>query len=205
MKFQDVKTQTQVKDTTPLSLSTPPPCTTLTPIYNKKNEWRDNLNMMQVTGGSDDDKIQFFTALYHTLLAPTTYSDANGDYLGFDSRVHNINTFYSENSEKLVDIYGRSKKETLSAVPPAFMSDMSIWDVHRTEFPLLSLIIPDLMANIAQSLVLMFMQGGSLPRWPMANGTSPSLSLYNTTHTHALPQHRLHMRYDWDSFKCSAL
>lgn len=128
------------------------------------------MNMMQVTGGSTDDKIQFFTALYHTMLAPTTYSDVNGDYLGFDHTIHNINKFYANNAEKLVDIYGRSRKETSSAVPPAFLSDMSIWDVHRTEFPLLSLILPDVMANIAQSLVLMYVQGGSLPRWPMANG-----------------------------------
>lgn len=123
---------------------------------------------MQVTGGSKDDRVQFFTALYHALLAPTTYSDVNGEYLGFDNKVHNINQDYAQYADRLVNVAGAPRNPR--SVPPAFLSDMSIWDVHRTEFPLLAMIVPDEMSNVAQSLVLMYLQGGDLPRWPMANG-----------------------------------
>lgn len=47
---------------------------------------------------------------------------------------------------------------------------MSIWDVHRTEFPWLVLTKPDVMTDIVRSLLQMGQQGGSLPRWPIANG-----------------------------------
>ncbi len=61
-----------------------------------------------------------------------------------------------------------------------YYTDMSIWDVHRTEFPWLTLYKPDVMTDIVKlnfqvelinrSLLLMFDEGGDLPRWPLANG-----------------------------------
>ena len=57
-------------------------------------------------------------------------------YLGFDSQVHNVAD---------------------SSVPQTrYLSDMSIWDVHRSQYPLLALLVPDLYEDIAQSLVQMY-------------------------------------------------
>jgi predicted alpha-1,2-mannosidase len=81
------------------------------------------------------------------LLTPTIFSDPNGQYLGFDNKVHTL-----ENGQE------------------AFYSDMSIWDVHRTQMPMMSLLYPDGMTDIVKSIILMTEQGGYLPRWPMANG-----------------------------------
>jgi putative alpha-1,2-mannosidase len=113
-----------------------------------QSEWEDLLGKFEVTGGDDVELVKFYTAAYHAFLAPTTFNDVNGQYLGFDSQVH-------------VMPAGRS-----------WYSDMSIWDVHRTQFPLLALVLPEVMSDIVNSLVLMFQQGGDLPRWPMANGTA---------------------------------
>lgn len=48
-------------------------------------------------------------------------------------------------------------------------TDMSIWDIHRTQVPLLDLLRPDVSADIARSLVGMYLEGGDIPRWPIAN------------------------------------
>src|SRR5262249_20853026 len=51
-------------------------------------EWEDKLAQIRVTGADDRQQTIFYTAVYHSLLMPTTFSDANGDYLGFDGKVH---------------------------------------------------------------------------------------------------------------------
>jgi putative alpha-1,2-mannosidase len=70
----------------------------------------------------------------------------------------------------------------------AYYTDMSIWDVHRTEFPWLGKIFnlkffdtkgffePTILRDIVRSLVLMYKQGGDLPMWPMANGNHSHIS-----------------------------
>jgi hypothetical protein len=50
--------------------------------------WEDKLGQIRVAGGTDKQQAIFYTALYHSLLMPTVFSDVNGDYLGFDGQVH---------------------------------------------------------------------------------------------------------------------
>merc|ERR1711991_498273 len=57
-----------------------------------------------------------------------------------------------------------------------FYSDMSIWDVFRTQMPLLGLLKPSRLRDICRSLVLMYQQGGAMPRWPLAHGYTGSMN-----------------------------
>src|SRR6185436_13446603 len=50
--------------------------------------WNTMLNKVQVTGGSNDDRTKFYTALYHSLLHPNLFSDVNGQYIGFDNKTY---------------------------------------------------------------------------------------------------------------------
>lgn len=122
---------------------------------NSQNEWENLLNTIKINNignlATNDNITVFYTSLYHSYLAPTIFSESNGKYLGFDGNIHSVD----EQSNFTMNYY---------------YSDMSIWDTFRTQFPLLALTQPDRMADIAQSLVCMFEQGGDLPRWPMANG-----------------------------------
>src|SRR5690348_13583513 len=52
--------------------------------------WNDALNRIAITGGTRDQRSVFYTALYHTLLQPTTFSDENGEYRGFDQQIHRV-------------------------------------------------------------------------------------------------------------------
>ena len=51
-------------------------------------------------------------------------------------------------------------------------SDLSLWDIHRTQTSLLTLLQPNVSLDIVKSLIRMYKDGGVLPRWPIANGES---------------------------------
>jgi len=110
-----------------------------------ESEWNRMLNRIQVHGGTLAEKQNFYTALYHTLLFPSTFSDANGEYMGFDDRIHSDD--------------GKTQYANFSG-----------WDIFRSEMPLLAFLFPHRASNMIQSLVRDGEQGGRLPRWPLAAG-----------------------------------
>jgi predicted alpha-1,2-mannosidase len=107
--------------------------------------WNRQLRRAQVSGGSRALTRMYYTALYHALLSPRTFSDVDGRYMGMDGRVH--------------DASGRTK-----------YADFSGWDVYRTQIPLLAMLAPRRTADMLQSLVEDAEESGCLPKWPVANG-----------------------------------
>jgi predicted alpha-1,2-mannosidase len=107
--------------------------------------WEHELERIEVTGGTGAQQRVFYTALYHSLLMPSLFSDADGRYLGFDHQVHTA-------------AQGRS-----------VYTNFSGWDIYRSEIPLLAMIEPDRLQDMAQSVVLMYEQGGWIDRWPQIN------------------------------------
>ena len=79
--------------------------------------WNRALASIRVGGGSRADVETFYTALYHALLAPRTFNDAGGRYIGMDGVVH--------------DAGGRTQ-----------YADLSGWDIYRTQIPLLAMLMP---------------------------------------------------------------
>jgi len=108
--------------------------------------WNRLLSKVQVDGGTAADLTEFYTALYHALLDPSVFSDANGRYLGFDGAVHTVP--------------GRQRLQ---------YANFSGWDVYRDEIQLLSLVAPTQTGDMMQSLVNDAAQGGWLPKWPLAD------------------------------------
>ncbi|MGB7264387.1 MAG: GH92 family glycosyl hydrolase, partial [Terracidiphilus sp.] len=107
--------------------------------------WNKSLSTLEVSGGSTADRTVFYTALYHSLLMPSIFSDADGRYLGFDAKIHQVEQGHL--------IY----------------ANYSGWDIYRSEMPLLAMIEPRRMEDMAQSVVLMYQQGGWIDRWPQMN------------------------------------
>lgn len=107
--------------------------------------WNKALDVIDIRGGTRQERTIFYTALYHAMLMPSLFSDADGRYLGFDGKIHRV--------------------------PPghAVYADFSGWDIYRSEMPLLALVAPKRMADIMQSIVLMYQQGGWIGRWPQIN------------------------------------
>ncbi len=112
--------------------------------------WEEKLSLIQIQGGTDNQKRIFYTALYRVFQMPTVFNDANGEYLGFDRKVHPTDGFQ-------------------------YFTDLSLWDTFRTVHPLYALIAPKDQRDMVVSLIKMLEQGGWLPRWPSGNGYSNSM------------------------------
>jgi predicted alpha-1,2-mannosidase len=112
--------------------------------------WEEKLSLLKITGGTDEQKTIFYSALYRALQMPTGFNDVNGDYKGFDKQIHKAEGF-------------------------RYFTDLSLWDTFRTNHPLYTLILPDYQRDMIISLVKMSEQGGWLPRWPSGYGYTGSM------------------------------
>ena len=107
--------------------------------------WNHDLSVIRITGGTSTNRKIFYTALYHCMLMPSMFSDADGRYLGFDGKIHRVSP------------------------PHHVYCNFSGWDVYRSEMPLLAIIAPQRMQDMCRSIVLMCRQGGWIGRWPQIN------------------------------------
>ncbi len=108
--------------------------------------WNGLLRRIQISGGTRAEQATFYTALYHALLSPTLYSDVNGEYRGFDDRIHRLAAHHDE------------------------YANYSGWDIYRTDVPLLAVLAPHRASDMMQSLLDEGHQGGWLAKWPLENG-----------------------------------
>lgn len=113
-------------------------------------DWESKLGLVTIEGGDASEQTCFYTALYRSMNMPTTFSDVNGQYHGFDKQVHQANDF-------------------------VYYTDMSLWDTFRTTHPLYTLLLPGYQRDMVVSLVEMSRQGGYLPRWPSGSGYTNSM------------------------------
>lgn len=105
--------------------------------------WNEMLHRVRIEGGTHDEQVVFYTALYHTLMGENLYSDVDGRYFGMDGKVHRLST-------------GQK----------AQYSTFSGWDVYRSQLQLLTLLVPEIAEDIAQSLLNQANQnGGEWDRW----------------------------------------
>jgi predicted alpha-1,2-mannosidase len=112
--------------------------------------WNGWLSRIRVAGGPRGAADTFYTALYHAGLAPRTFSDVGGAYIGMDGLVHRA--------------AGRVQ-----------YADFSGWDTYRTQIQLLSILAPRRAGQMVQSLLADAAESGCLPRWPYANGQSMTM------------------------------
>lgn len=112
--------------------------------------WNRSLSRVRVHGGPRRLEDTFYTALYHAFLAPRTFSDVGGQYIGMDGVVHRV----------------RHRIQ---------YADLSGWDTYRTQMQLLSILVPRRASDIVRSLLADAAQSGCLPRWPYANGQSMTM------------------------------
>eukprot|EP01138_Halocafeteria_seosinensis_P004166 gb/GECG01004259.1/.p1 GENE.gb/GECG01004259.1/~~gb/GECG01004259.1/.p1 ORF type:complete len:515 (+),score=44.08 gb/GECG01004259.1/:1-1545(+) len=85
-----------------------------------------------------------YTAVYHSYLSPTSYTEWDGEYPGFDGRVHHWPWWNPRNESSHCSL-GKLNQRCLEDLIPnsAFVSDLSLWDTHRTQAPWLTLSFPD--------------------------------------------------------------
>lgn len=120
-------------------------------------EWQQQLNKIQIEGGTEDQKAIFYTALYHTMLAPNLYTDVDGKYRGMDNQIHTAEGF---------DRY----------------TVFSLWDTYRAANPLYTLIEPERTNDFIRTFLSQYREGGILPIWELASNYTGCMIGY-----HAIP------------------
>lgn len=111
--------------------------------------WNKVLDKISISGGTEDQKVSFYTSLYHTMLDPRKFSDIDGRYTGGDKKIHASSTF--------------SRRTIFSG-----------WDVFRSQFPLLTIINPDLVNDEINSFISLAEENGTgyYDRWEFLNAYS---------------------------------
>jgi len=106
-------------------------------------QWNKKLSAIEVEGGTDDDKVMFYTALYHMLIHPTIFNDVNGQYPAMES------------------------PETATIASGNRHTVFSLWDTYRTVHPLLTLVYPQNQVDMINSMLMMYDEHGWLPKWEL--------------------------------------
>ncbi len=116
--------------------------------------WNNELIKIQVTGGTKDQLTNFYTALYHTMIAPNVFTDVDGSYLGRDFKVHKAKGF---------DYY----------------TVFSLWDTFRAVHPLYAIIDQKRTADFINTFLTQSEQGGRLPVWELAANETDTMIGYH--------------------------
>ena len=104
-----------------------------------RTAWNSELGKVKIETDDDDKRTVFYTALYHTMVAPSQYNDVDGRYRGSDDVVRegsfqNYTTF-------------------------------SLWDTYRAAMPLMTLIHPEKMNDMVATMYHIYKEQGDLPVW----------------------------------------
>jgi predicted alpha-1,2-mannosidase len=113
-------------------------------VKHARDTWSKQLNKIEVKGTNEDQLINFYTALYHCMIAPNTFSDLNGHYRGMDQKIH-----------------WQTPDKTMYSV-------FSLWDTFRGLHPLLGIIEKERSTEFINTFLRQYKEGGALPVWELA-------------------------------------
>ena len=109
-----------------------------------KTVWNNLLSRIKVEGGTQEQKVKFYTALYHALITPIDYTEEQSYYSGITGE------------GKIYPAKGRR----------FYSDDWCTWDTFRSTHPLQTIVEPERQADFAQSYVSMYQHSGCLPNCP---------------------------------------
>ena len=119
--------------------------------------WETQLEKIVIESDNLDKKTNFYSALYHTMLAPQLYQDVDGRYRGMDLKIHKTKDF---------DYY----------------SVFSLWDTYRAAHPLYTIIEQEKTNDFINTFLAKYDEGGIMPMWDLAGNYTDCMIGY-----HAVP------------------
>nr|WP_287762055.1 GH92 family glycosyl hydrolase [Prevotella sp.] len=120
-----------------------------------RSSWNAQLSKIRIRALDDRERRIFYTSLYHTMIDPSLYCDVNGQYRGIDDMV------YTDPSK-------------------SNYTTMSLWDTYRAWTPLMTLIQPELVPHLVNSMISIYRQQDKLPIWPLWNGETNCMPGYSS-------------------------
>jgi len=125
-------------------------------IITKANAaWNTELNRIKAVSNDTSRLRTFYTALYHTMIAPSIFNDHNGDYLGTDKKIYQDDSFTN-------------------------LTTFSLWDTYRAVHPLFTLTQPGRVNDIVNSMLAIYKQQGKLPVWHLMGNETNTMPGYSS-------------------------
>lgn len=112
--------------------------------------WESALGKIKVEGGSNRERKNFYTALYHCYTSPYLWNDIDGRYRGMDGAVYSLN-----------DSTNRTHAKNVYTV-------FSLWDTYRTLHPLMTILEPEITKDFISTMLRQYETGGELTMWELA-------------------------------------
>ncbi len=103
-------------------------------------KWQKELSRIQIATNDESIKEIFYTAMYHTMVAPSVYCDVNGDYRGSDMKIYKNADYVN-------------------------YTTFSLWDTYRAAHPLMTIIHPEKVDDMINTMLNINDQQGKLPIW----------------------------------------
>ena len=108
-------------------------------------KWNKALSEISLKTKNEKAEKILYTSFYHTMIAPSLYCDYNGEYSGYDGKIHKDNN-------------------------KSNYSTFSLWDTYRAAQPLMTILHPELVPKMVNSMLSIYDQQGKLPIWPLWGG-----------------------------------
>ena len=117
--------------------------------------WNKELNKIKITTSDSSRMRTFYTALYHTMIAPSIFNDHNGDYRGTDKKIYEKATFTN-------------------------LTTFSLWDTYRAAHPLYTIFQPERVKDMVNSMLAIYQQQGKLPIWHLMGNETNTMPGYSS-------------------------
>lgn len=125
-------------------------------VKNGDAKWEKELAKVKIEASNTTKKV-FYTALYHTMVAPSLFNDVNKDYLGTDKKVYKKASFNN-------------------------LTTFSLWDTYRAANPLFTILHQDKVNDVVNTMLAIYKQQGKLPVWHLMGSETNTMVGY-----HAVP------------------
>ena len=136
--------------------------------------WQKRLGVIRASASDTAALKVFYTALYHTMIAPNLYSDADNRYRGTDGEVHASADFTN-------------------------YTVFSLWDTYRAAHPLFTITVPELVPDFVNTMLVIREQQGKLPVWSLAGNETNCMIGYHAVPVIADAVHKKIGGFDYDA------
>jgi predicted alpha-1,2-mannosidase len=123
-------------------------------VQKAKAAWNTELGKIKFVSTDTSRMKTFYTALYHTMIAPSVFNDVNKDYRGTDDKIYRNASFIN-------------------------LTTFSLWDTYRATHPLYTLMQPERVNDMVNSMLAIYQQQGKLPIWHLVGNETNTMPGYS--------------------------
>lgn len=135
--------------------------------------WQKRLSTIMASASDTSVLRVFYTALYHTMISPNLYSDADNRYRGTDGKVHTATDFTN-------------------------YTVFSLWDTYRAAHPLFTLTVPEMVPDYINTMLVIREQQGKLPVWSLVGNETDCMIGYHAVPVLADAMHKKIGGFDYE-------